>query len=242
MLVARALGLWLLALAAPVMAADSTPDLPNFTALYTIHNLTLRTLNIGSFNARLSVVGKDRFHFETHTRPAGFMAWFYKDQIDEDSRWTLHAANIRPLSYTYNRRGGSKDRLVELTFDWKRGIVENKVDGDRWRMPVPEGALDKLVVQVAMMLDLARGKRSMQYAIADGGKLKTYRFKVLGNESLETPAGRFETVKIERLRENNKRSTYLWCAPALHNLPVRVDQREEDDSQFSMLLSRYTEQ
>lgn len=241
MMMRRAAALAWLTLITPAMAADSMPDLPNFTALYTIHNLTLRTLNIGSFNARLTVTGKDRFHFETHTRPAGFMAWFYKDRIDEDSRWAWHAQNIRPLSYTYQRSGGNKERLVELTFDWKRQIVENKVDGDRWRMPVPEGALDKLVVQVAMMLDLARGKQVMQYEIADGGKLKTYRFRVVGKESLNTPMGRFDTLKIERLRENNKRSTYIWCATALHNLPVRVDQREEDESQFSMVLSRYTE-
>ena len=231
----------IVALSTPCAQAGKTAPLPSFTASYTIHNLTLKILDIGTYNAKLSTVDSVRFRYEAHSRPAGMLAWLYKDRIDEQSQWRIFKAAIRPLSYTYNRSGGSKQRLVELRFDWRRGTVENKVDGDSWRMPIPDGTIDKLTVQLAMMLDLGHGRNTMQYAVADGGTLKTYRFKVIGKERLVTPAGSYDTLKLERLRDNNKRSTYLWCAPKLHNLPVRVDQREEDDSKFSMVLTAYTE-
>lgn len=237
----RTLLFLVIALATPYADATKLTPLPNFTASYTVHNLTLKVLDIGTYNAKLSTVGSDRYRYEAHTRPAGMLTWIYKDQIDEQSQWLMHKAAIRPLSYIYNRNGGSKQRLVELRFDWRRGSVENKVDGDIWRMPVPVGALDKLAVQLAMMIDLGHGKNTLEYAVADGGTLKTYRFKVIGKERLVTPAGSYDTLKLERLRDNNKRSTYLWCAPKLHNLPVRIDQREEDDSKFSMVLTGYTE-
>jgi hypothetical protein len=69
----------------------------------------------------------------------------------------------------------------------------------------------------------------VEYAIADGGSLKTYRFMVVGEETVETPAGTFDTLKLERLREDNTRYTALWCAPELNYLPVKLMQRESDD-------------
>lgn len=242
MLTGRCIVFFLIAtLSTQIAHAGKDTPLPSFTASYTIHNLTLRALNIGTYVSKLGRIDSDQYHYEAHTRPAGMLTWLYKDQIDEQSQWRINDKSIRPLSYTYKRSGGSKHRLVELRFDWNRRIVENKVDGDKWRMPIPLGALDKLSVQLAMMLDLERGKSTMEFAVADGGILKTYRFKVIGKERLVTPAGSYDTLKLERQRDNNKRSTYIWCAPKLHNLPVRIDQREEDDSKFSMILTSYTE-
>jgi hypothetical protein len=64
---------------------------------------------------------------------------------------------------------------------------------------------------------------------------------VVGKETLELPAGTFETVKILRLRENKKRETLVWCAPALNYLPVRIWQREKDDVEYESELEEFSE-
>ncbi|MGD8630929.1 MAG: DUF3108 domain-containing protein, partial [Gammaproteobacteria bacterium] len=103
------------------------------------------------------------------------------------------------------------------------------------------GTLDKLASQLAMMLALRAGKTDMAFNIADDGKLREYRFKVVGKETLELPAGTFDTVKITRLRDNNKRETYVWCAPELNYLPVRIWQREKDDREYQSDLAEFSE-
>jgi hypothetical protein len=118
--------------------------------------------------------------------------------------------------------------------------VHNDVADSKWEMDIPVGTLDKLVSQLGMMHALARGQTDITFKIADGGKLKEYRFKVVGEETLETPAGTFETVKITRLRDDNKRETYVWCAPALHYLPVRIWQREKDDAEYQSDLESFS--
>ena len=76
----------------------------------------------------------------------------------------------------------------------------------------------------------------MMYAIADGGKLKTYDIHVRGEEVIETPAGQFETVIVAR--EGDERSTTMWCAKSLNYLPVKIQQIEADGNRFSAELSQ----
>jgi hypothetical protein len=119
--------------------------------------------------------------------------------------------------------------------------VSNHVEDSRWEMEIPAGTLDKLASQLAMMLALRAGETDVTFNIADGGKLKEYRFRTVGQEMLELPAGTFETVKITKLRENRKRETYIWCAPALNYLPVRIWQRGKDDAEYESELAKFSE-
>lgn len=212
----------LLALASSV--AMATP-LPDFEVQYTLRYENVR---VGEANYELQQQG-DTYLYESRSKPAGIAAWFRKERVVEHSRWTWHEGRVRPLQYLYRRSGGRSERNAELIFDWDSLQVENRVAGHPWQMDIPPDTLDKMVVTLALMQDLASGARDVEYAIADGGKLKTYRFKVVGEERVETPAGSFETLKLERLRDDNKRYTALWCAPDLHYLPVKLLQRETDN-------------
>jgi hypothetical protein len=228
-----ALALWLLFAA----TAAATGPLPAFDAQYNIRGFGFQ---IGEFRSTLSNSQDGNYRYETETRTVGFVAHFNSDVIRERSNWMWHNAVIRPLNYTYERTGGKKERTAKLNFNWARGTVENTVDGETWKMPIHDGVLDRLVVQLSMMLDLKAGKNDMEYTFADGGKLKSYRFRIIGKESIETPSGVYDTVKLERVVDDDKRSTMLWCAPKLHYLPVRIDQRERTDN-YSMLLDKYSE-
>lgn len=224
----------LLAMLLLIPAASSPAGLPDFEAGY---ELGFEGFRVGEARYQLRT-GEDGYQYQSRSRPVGLASWFRKDRVTESSTWIWHDGRIRPLSYHYERRGGRKERTADLRFDWNRMQVENRVEGQPWVMDIPPAALDKLVVTLAVMHDLAQGHREMEYAVADGGKLKTYRFRVVGEETVQTPAGSFDTLKLERVREDNKRYTALWCAPDLHYLPVRILQRESDDDLLtSELLS-----
>src|SRR3569623_1489452 len=140
------------------------------------------------------------------------------------------AAEIPAYSTEYAlQRNGANGLRVLLVVDCVRCVVTNVSDGDPWRMEIPPDVHDMLGYLLAIMLDLQRGRKELQYSIADGGKLKTYAFQILGEEQVESPFGRLKTVKLRRTED--KRDTTVWCAPALHYLPVRLEQRETDGSQ-----------
>ncbi|MFA7593029.1 MAG: DUF3108 domain-containing protein [Thiohalobacteraceae bacterium] len=207
-----------------LVAQTAVPE--DFVAVY---ELSLNRFVIGEAQVALNAQSDGRYEYHSHTRPTGLAKLFRSDQVQESSLFTLHKGRIRPLEYRFDHTGSKKGRHAYLKFDWQAREVSNTVEGHTWEMEIPEGALDKLVVQVAAMMDLTAGKRQTTYFIADGGKLKEYHFTVVGEETIQVPAGEFQTIKIQRVRKNFKRTTYLWCAPSLGYLPVRIEQIEHED-------------
>ncbi len=146
--------------------------------------------------------------------------------------------HIIPVRYTYERGGLGRDRKAELKFDWQQKKVENNVQNKPWTMPVPDLALDKLSYQLQLRTDLINGKDLSGYEIADGGKLKVYSFKIIGEEELKTPAGRFDVVKVKRVREqDDERQTIIWFAKNWNYMVVRLQQEEDDKSYEIDLVS-----
>ena len=222
-------------LAASALQAATLHD---FEATYI---LRLGSLHIGTSTLSLQTENDDRYRYESHSRPTRWVAWLLKDQLRETSRGRITQAGIRPDKYHYLRHGGDKRREADLSFNWDKQTVSNHVEDSLWEMDIPAGTLDKLASQLGMMLALQQEKKDVTFNIADGGRLKKYRYKVVGHETLEVPAGTFETIKITKLRANKKRKTYVWCAPALNYLPVRIWQRETDDSVYTSDLESFSD-
>lgn len=144
-------------------------------------------------------------------------------------QWNQAQQTITPLTYTYARRGLGKNRDAKLSFDWQAKTVTNNVQKISWEMDIAQKVQDKLSYQLQMQQDLINGHKNFEYQIADGGHLKKYMFTTVGEELLETPLGKVNTVKIKRSREDNDRVTYAWLAKDWNYLLVRLQQEEKGD-------------
>ena len=207
-------------LAAAAAGVARAAALAPFEARY---RLSLGGLTVGEMRLALRAAGDGRYLYEMASRPRGLLALFRRDTLTERSLWERGPDGApRPLRYE-RIQTGSRERRARLVFAWSpdgSGRVRNEVAGRPWAMAVPPGTLDRLLVQLALRRDLAAGRKPLEYPIADGGKLKRYRFAVLGRETVTTSAGRFETVKIQRLRRKGKPPLYFWLAPGLDYLLV----------------------
>lgn len=212
--------------------------LPEFEASF---KLSRGSLRIGTSTVSFSLDPDGAYRYETRSQPTRWISWLLKDKLHELSRGTLDDSGIRPAYYHYRRSGGVRERQAELHFDWERHSVKNHVDDSVWKMDIPDGTLDRLASQLGVMLALQDNKTEMAFTIADGGKLREYNFRVVARETLDLPAGTFETVKLVKVRRNKKRETYIWCAPELGYLPVRIWQREKDDDEYQSDLESFSE-
>nr|VFJ88822.1 MAG: Protein of unknown function (DUF3108) [Candidatus Kentron sp. H]VFJ90378.1 MAG: Protein of unknown function (DUF3108) [Candidatus Kentron sp. H]VFJ97026.1 MAG: Protein of unknown function (DUF3108) [Candidatus Kentron sp. H] len=215
----------------------AAPFPEHFSATYTV---TARNMTIGQAKWSLMPMGEGSYRYDAVTFPRGVLALLHKSRRAEHSEWRYQGERIRPLLYRYHR-GGKKGRRVEVVFDWGRGVVRNTAKGKTWQMPVPPDTLDKNVYVLALMRDLGKGLRNFEYAIADGGRIKTYRFSFVGEESLDTALGPVETLLIERIRETLARETTFWCAPKFDYLPVKVVHREKDDTTITLRIDGFSE-
>ena len=215
--------------------AWALPD--TFRAAYTIH---AKGMKVGVLERHLAASDDGSYLFESVSRTTGLFALFRRERVHEQSKWTIADQQIRPGSYRYQRTG-RKEKDVSVEFDYARERVANTVNDETWYMQMEPAALDKLLYQLALTADLAAGKRELEYRIADGGRYKTYHFDVLGDEQIETQLGNLKTVKLQRIRKKkNNRTVTLWCAPAYHYLPVRVEYEEKDGSVTSVLIESFS--
>jgi hypothetical protein len=204
-------------------AQQDTPTL--FTADYTIR---IKGAKIAEMTRRFSKLGSGTYQYHSETRTTGLISFFRKDLIIEISKWKLDFDNLIPIDYFYDHSGGKKDRRVNIVFDWDNNRITNSIDGLSWKMPTSPNVMDKLLYQLAIMYDLQAGKEKLHYTVADGGKTKIYNFEIIGEETIKTPLGNLETIKLERHKPNSRRKSTLWCAKALEFLPVKVENIEKD--------------
>ena len=172
----------------------------------------------------------------SRTEPAGMLSLVRNESRVERSVWTLAGDRVQPLAYRYERTG-RKAREIDIEFDWTANVARHDSQGASWRLPVPSDTLDKFSYIFAMMRDLGRGKRNLEYTIADGGRrLKHYVLIGVGEELVDTSLGTFDTTVIRRDRRNGKRRTTLWCAEDLGFLPVKIVHRERDGKTLTLRI------
>jgi hypothetical protein len=205
--------------------AQSSPFPQHFRATFT---LNASNVDIGVTRWELTPLSNGRSSFSTQSEAIGIAKLFRNERINERSEWQLVDGRIRPLLYTYSRKGGKRDRETRLNFDWARRVALSERNGKRATVKLSNNTLDKSVYLIGLMMDLAKGMRQMQYTVADHGKTSVYQVAVVGDESVQTVVGDLQTVIVERKQAGKSRLTRIWCAKAYHFLPVKLEHIEDD--------------
>jgi hypothetical protein len=208
--------------------------------------LTRDGLPFGIMTLELVVEPGGRYRYLARTEPHAAMA-LVSQALDlgadpsqlEESVGQVTAGRFRPDAYRFRRKGGDNSRALDLRFDWDQGRALMDSEDKPWSMPVPAETQDKLSVLLALRQDVAQvhdqAQSEHRYSVADGGRLKEYRFRVLGREALPGPDGDRDTLALERIKDGQEPDYRLWLDPAQQLLPVRVE-REEGGSLYVMEL------
>ena len=216
---------WMLSLCCALFLFSSPAlSLNAYTANY---ELTRDNTVLGSVTIQLSYPEKGHYRYNARTETSGLVAFFRDDEIIETSSGKITGGKVKPLSYRYNHKRKENPRLVELSFDWPRGEVINRHADSSWSMNIPGDTQDKFSQQLALMLALADGKKGIKLNVADGGRLKTYRYELLEQESVELPLGSFNTLKLSRRKGKGSGNATFWMAPELQYLPVMIERRKK---------------
>ncbi len=202
-----------------------------FVAIYA---LSQGSVSFGTMERRFELNADGAYRFVSRMNTSGVVALIRSDKITESSSGQLRDGHFEPDNYSYHNSHGDKHHA--LRFDYHTHMVTRSDQVDGWRAAMPNAVLDKLVYQMQMMLDLATQPSNLHYTIADKNKLKDYLFDNRGREDVETDAGRYSTIRLERGASDNDRRSVVWCAEALHWLPVKVEYRDKDGSVTTALL------
>ena len=160
-------------------------------------------------------------------------------KIEEYSRFSQTENRLIPQHYDYQKSGLGRDRHTALNFENAQRRVVNVYDKSHTIENAPAHILDKISYQLQLALDVAAGKTTLNYDVADGKKIRHYEFRIAGKEKIKTPMGLVETIKVQRVRaQDAERVTNIWFAPEWNYALVKLMQREDNGKSYQITLTK----
>ncbi len=162
----------------------------------------------------------------------------YRLSLDIDSRLMRNSelsifqwrdCEPRTLHYLHSFKGFRRERDYQMDFFWapppRVDVVTHSDDEepDTRSYPITEETLDELTMLLTARCRLNDEQTDYQLTTAYGKRHRTHFIQVQGRETLNTPLGKLETIRIEKRRDqDSRRRTVFWLAPELDYLLVRA--------------------
>ncbi|MBS0336407.1 MAG: DUF3108 domain-containing protein [Proteobacteria bacterium] len=156
------------------------------------------------------------------------------------SRGSIAAEGLRPLEFEDKRTGRDTARAK---FDWQaKTLTLQAKEGAAETKPLPPDIQDRLSFTYSFAFH-APGTAPVPLSITDGKGISTSVYEPAGRETLKTPAGEFETLKMTRRKNNpDDRSSEIWLAEKRGYLPVRILVVEKNGTRIDQVATRVTTQ
>jgi len=224
----------LFAAALAVGANDAPPLAPTQLEYEVLRNGSA----MGTSTLTLAQSPEGDWTLETQTVGTSGLAAMAGASIFERSQFAWRDGRPELRHYRYAQALAWKDKRRELELLPGDGGIAYDDGKHAGRLAFEPGVMDRHVVVLAIARDVAAKAPVLEYLVADKDKVETNRYRVAGSEVVTCRAGRFDTTRVERVREHAGRTTTSWLAAETQWLPVRIVQREPDGEVIEMVLKK----
>ncbi|WP_404399531.1 DUF3108 domain-containing protein [Idiomarina seosinensis] len=170
------------------------------------------------------------------------ISWFILSDVRETRsvfKYDRQSQSFEPMEFLYMRSGTGSDKSFHATFDADSKEIRNVDSGRLIDIQWQDELYDEASVIEKLRLDVANKAEPLEYPIIDEkGRADNYRYEILKEEKLTTPYGELNAVKVQRVRDTDRRQTFFWFAPELNYLLVQTRQFKEGEEQATMSLQK----
>ena len=211
---------------------------PDFNATYLIKKygstVAKSTLTLQKNDSQIS--------YTSSSKAEGLAAIFTSDTINETSTLKLTDPEHAPylLEYHYSRKTKpEKNQTIKTTWHENNlaSIISHYKNTDT-QFSEPHPVWDKLSIQLALINDIKSAKKHdiLNYKVVDKNVIKNYKFEYLDDETINVDNHNYHTKKLKRIHASGKRTTIMWLATDLANLPIAIEQHKDNDINWRMEL------
>ena len=224
-----------LALCTAVAAAQSVAEPEPYVARYRVR---YRGLSGGVIEFALR---KDQapgqFIYESRAFPSMLGRLMISKGSHERSVIVVDADGVRPLSFFAEDGTPDTSKDADLRFDWERHRLTGRAQNKDVDLPLPDHTQDHLSIQIAVMVDLLRGREPTTYSLVDDAEIKQYEYLRDGAAKVRFKDKEYDTVILRSSRVgNSRRSNRYWQATDLGYLPLRAERASKGDVDLTLDL------
>ncbi len=218
-------------------AVDLTPHLQPRSDRYAVE---WTGISLGEGTISLTPDGQGCYRYSSTTRPIALVRWTYGSPREE-SFFCVNEGRVVPLHFEYVNERRESDGF-RLDFDWRLNEVKALKNGVMTVRDLPENAFDRFVIREAVRLWVIRhvagaAPAQAEFTLVDDDRMKAYRFAIAGAETVQTPAGSFETLRVDRT-DDPRRPFHYWLAPSRDYVPVKLEHVKKGKVELRMTLLR----
>jgi hypothetical protein len=140
------------------------------------------------------------------------------------------------LPQSFKSSGGDSGKSIELNYNWQTHRVSGTYEGTKVDLPLTPRVQDDGSVQLGLMVELLAGRTPPTVQLIDKNSVREYEFSRDGEATIKTPMGDVHTVIFKSQKKYSPRITRFWCAPEHGYIPMRVQQKKDDDVQWTLEL------
>ena len=166
------------------------------------YNFTVEDKYKGTATRTLSKSGST-WKYDVRARVAGVAS------ASQSSTFTLSGNNVTPAQASTTYKLFGIGRTHNLNYNSGKKQVASTYRGKTVNLNMAQQAFEDLSREVQIRQDLLNGKFSGNYYMARKDKIEKTPFKRSGNTKVTVPAGTFDTVRVDRVHDDNSRSTSL---------------------------------
>jgi hypothetical protein len=205
-----------------------------FTAEYTILR---KSKPVGTGIRKLSYLDDHQVKYSYTTN----IEWLiFNDVRSETSVFDLNHNQVVPKNYLFTREGTGKDKHYEWQYDIDNNVATDVKNSKNIAIDFPTHIQDSLSYHLQQRLDLIKKPKQKHFVypvIRNSGAIKNYVYQYDGEEELLLPYGLVKAIRLKREVIEKKRITYVWFAPELNYLLVKLYQVKGGVQQFEAQLS-----
>lgn len=199
--------------------------------------LTRRGTERGDATRVLEKLENEQWRYFTATHASML---FLSDNRENETVFELHGGRVVPVSFDYSRTGTGSNRSLSVRFDRDNEQVLD-ANGNPIELEWNADLLDPNAVLHQLQLDVAGQHDQWTYTLVDEkGNKRDYEFERVEQETLRLPYGEVEAIRVDRVRESERRQTHFWFAPELNYTLVKMQQLKEGIEQAQIQLNTLT--
>ena len=159
----------------------------------------------------------DRYTITSVVSARGVARLAFSGQLVQTSRGRMTATGLQPEEF-WDQRAQKRN---QSRFDYAAHLIQTDGSKGPRTSLLPAGTQDtqSLLFQIVLTAPPAADS---EHALFNGKEVRNYRYRVMGEETLDTPLGPQRTLRIIRLADTKVERFEIWLAVDQHYLPVKL--------------------
>jgi len=173
----------------------------------------------------------NQYKIATVGKARGLAALILRGQGKVQSRGLITATGLQPLEFDVER--GGPDRRESAVFDWEAGIVTMH-DNKTAVLDLP--TFDPMTIMWQFYFTPPT-QDVVSFSLATPRRMTRYTVTREETEKVEWTQGTVDAERWHRRSDDGKTDAYVWLAPSLHYIPIKMRVVNTDRGTIEVLLS-----